>query len=66
MNTRIPRSLYRRMEALETHLAPAAEHVVHKIQFISPVDHSVVKELEVRSHRLNPLLRKGKPVRGYR
>ena len=66
MTNRMPRSLYRRMEALETHFAPAAEHVVHKIQFISPVDHSVVKELEVRSHRLGPLLRKGKPVRGYR
>jgi hypothetical protein len=66
MTNRMPRSLYRRMEALETHLASAAEHVVHKIQFISPVDHSVVKELEVRSHRLGPLVRKGKPVRGYR
>jgi hypothetical protein len=63
VNTRIPRSLYRRMEALETHLVPA-EHVVHKIQFISPVDHSVVKELEVRSHRLGPLQGKRKPVRG--
>ena len=61
---RVPRSLYRRMEALETHLAPAAQHVVHKIQFISPVDHSVEKEFEVRSHRLGPLPRKGKPVRG--
>jgi hypothetical protein len=66
MSNRMPRSLYRRMEALEAHLAPGTQHVVHKIQFISPVDHSVVKELEVRSHPLGPLLRKGKPVRGYR
>jgi hypothetical protein len=60
------RSPYRRMEALETYLAPAVQRVVHKIQFISPVDHSVVKELEVRSHRLGPLLRKAKPLRDYR
>ena len=58
MNKRMPSGLYQRMEALETHLTPAAQHAVHKIQFISPVDHSVVKELEVRSHRLGPLLRK--------
>ena len=63
MNTRMPRSLYRRMEALETRLAPATAQAIHVIQFVS-VDHSVVKELEVRSHRLGPLLRKGKPVRG--
>jgi hypothetical protein len=60
----MPRSLYRRMEALETQLAPAAEHVVHKIQFISPVDHTVVKELEVRSHRLGPSQGKRRPVLG--
>jgi hypothetical protein len=65
MTNRMPKSLYRRMEALETHLAPAAQQVIHVIQFVS-ADHSVVKELEVRSHRLGPLLRKGKPVRGYR
>ena len=59
MNARMPRSLYGRMEELETHLAPAGEHLVHKIQFISAVDHSVVKELEVRSPRLGPLLRNG-------
>jgi hypothetical protein len=44
MTNRLPRSRYRRMEALETHLTPAAQHVVHKIQFISPVDHCVVKD----------------------
>jgi hypothetical protein len=66
MNMRRPRNLYRRMEELEAQLAPAAHQVIHVIQFISPVDHSVVSELEVGSHRLGPLLRKGKPVRGYR
>jgi hypothetical protein len=53
MTHRMPRSLHRQMETLKTHLAPAAQPVVHKIQFISPVDHSVVKEFEVGTHRLD-------------
>jgi hypothetical protein len=66
VTARMPRSIYRRMEALETQLAPAAQQVIHKIQFISPVDHSVVSELEVGSHRLGPLPRKAKLGRGDR
>jgi hypothetical protein len=66
VTARMPRIIYRRMEVLETQLASAAQQVIHKIQFISPVDHSVVSELEVGPHRLEPSLRKGKPVRSYR
>jgi hypothetical protein len=47
MNTRMPRTLFRRMERLEARLAPAAAPLLINIQFVSSGDGRVVKEMEV-------------------
>ena len=47
MNTRMPRTLVRRMERLEARLAPAAPPLVINLQFVSS-DGRVVEEREVR------------------
>jgi hypothetical protein len=47
MNTRMPRTLVRRMERLEAGLAPAAPPLVINLQFVSS-DGRVVEEREVR------------------
>jgi hypothetical protein len=63
VNTRMPRSIYRRMEQLESRLAPATEPVIFKIQFVS-ADRSVVKEFETRPHKMPRPERSA--VRSYR
>ena len=42
------RNLYRRMEQLETRLAPAGEPLIINVQFISAVDKSVVGGFDAR------------------
>ena len=48
MNTRMPRSLYRRMEQLEARTAPAGEPLIINVQFISAVDKSVTGGFQAR------------------
>ena len=47
MNTRMPRTLVRRMERLEARLAPADAPLIINLQFVSS-DGRVVEEREVR------------------
>ena len=66
MNTRMPRSLYRRMEQLEARTAPAGEPLIINVQFISAVDKSVTGGFQARIPQLGPATRTSVAVRSYR